>query len=75
MLGPREDERVVHVAALQQVQQQRRLEMLRHRVDGVRDADGWRGAALRGLDWIARQVQRRGSRFIAGRWRQLAQSG
>ena len=47
----------------------------RRRYEVVVFSPGWRGAALRGLDWIARQVQRRGSRFIAGRWRQLAQSG
>ena len=40
MLGPREHQRVAHLAALEQRQQQRRLQMLRHRIDGLRDADG-----------------------------------
>ena len=46
VLGPREDERVVHLAARQQLQQQRRLQMLRHRIDGVRDPDGRRRSPL-----------------------------
>lgn len=36
---------------------------------------GWRGGALRGLDGIARQLRRRGSRLIGDRWRRrLAES-
>ena len=37
MFRPREDERVVHLVAFEQLQQQRRLEVLRHRIDRVGD--------------------------------------
>ena len=37
MLRPREDEHLIDVAAPQQRDQQRRLQLLRHRVDGLRD--------------------------------------
>ena len=64
MLGAREDQRVVHVGALQQVQQQRRLEMLRHRIDRVRDPDRRRRAPLdvdrrRRLQHLLRQLRDR----------------
>ena len=64
VLGAREDERVVHVLALQQVQQQRRLQMLRHRIDRVRDPDRGRRAPLdvdrrRRLQHLLRQLRDR----------------
>jgi hypothetical protein len=46
MLGPREHEHARQLGALEQCDQQRGLELGRHRVDGVRDADGGGGGAL-----------------------------
>ncbi len=46
MLGPREHQGLRHLAPLEQREQERRLELLRHRVDRLRDADGRRGLTL-----------------------------
>ena len=51
VLGPREHQRLRHHAARQQRREQGALQVLRHRVDRLRDADGGRG--------LARQVDRR----------------
>jgi hypothetical protein len=40
MLGSREDERLAHDAAPKQLQKKARLQLLRHRIDGLGDADG-----------------------------------
>ena len=48
VLGPGEDQSIVHVATLEQLQQQLRLEPLGHRVDGLRDSLGGSGLALEG---------------------------
>ena len=47
VFGPCEDEGLRHVAALEQLDQQGAFEVLRHRIDGLRDALRWRGLALK----------------------------
>ena len=46
MLRAREDERLLHDVALEQREQQRRLELLRDGIDRLRDADGRRRLSL-----------------------------
>jgi hypothetical protein len=46
VLGARKDEDVLDVAALEQLEQQRGLEVLGNRIDRLRDADGGGGLAL-----------------------------
>ena len=64
VLRAREDERVLHAAVVQQPDEQRRLQVLRHRIRRVRDADGRRRLALeidrrRLLQHLARQLRDR----------------
>ncbi len=69
MLGAREDERVVDLAARQEMRQERRLEHLRHRIDRLRDADRGPGRSLevdrRGL--LQHLAAERGDRLRHGR--------
>jgi hypothetical protein len=67
VLGAREDQGALHVAALDQLQQQGGLDVLGDRVHRLRDADGGRGLALevdRGR--IAQQLSRQ--RLWAPAW-------
>ena len=48
MLGPREDQRVVDVVALQELHQKRPFERAGHRIEGLRDASGRCSFALKG---------------------------
>ena len=65
VLRAREDEHVLDLAALQELEQQRRLQVLGDRVDRLRDPDGGGGFAflvdrVRVLEHFARQLRDRG---------------
>ena len=65
VLRPGEDQRVVDLAAAEQFEQQPRLQVLRHRVDGLGDTDGRRRLALevdrrRVLQHLVGQLRNRG---------------
>ena len=67
VLGAGEDQRLLHVAPLEQGQEQRRLELLRHRVYRLGDPHGGRGAGapgrwMTGLRSISRVSVRIGGR-------------
>ena len=69
VLRPGEHQRILDFAAFQQREQQRRLQVLRHRIDRLRDADGRRRPPLilivAGLRSISRASSAIGGGIVA----------